>query len=226
VEPKAGSRILRKKEMMMMMKPLSATFCIAMFVFGMCVPAFPQGKFSSAVGDVQFEFVGQAGIPSATGAQNLYGYLSYIKGISGIEPIFNPGPQNETTALFTFFHDTVVERVTNNGPIRIIDRVGTTTVYFDMTPNGDFANPNSFRDGVPVQTSELRLQFTLDTLTGSFTATFVNTITSSDFFNLGFRNFLLGKAGQKFRTTNIGHVNMSGAPAAHFAGVAVGDLKR
>lgn len=209
----------------MKIRTMSATFLAAAFVLALSVPVFPQGKFSNAVGDVQFQFIGQAGIPSATLAQAQYGYLSYVNDVSG-EPIFNPGPQNEAKALFTFYSDTVVERVTNNGPIRIIDRLGTTTIYLDSAPNGDFANPNSFRDGLPVQTSELRLQFVLDTLTGAFNVTAVNTITSSDFFHLGFHNFVLGKAGQKFRTTFSGHVNMSGSPAAHLAGSAVGDLKR
>lgn len=211
----------------MKIRTMSATFLAAALVGAtMSVPVFPQSKFSNAVGDVQFQFIGHASIPSATLAQTQYGYLTYVNGVSGTEPIFSPGPQNEATALFTFCSDTTVERVTNNGRIRIIDRVGTMTIYLDIAPNGDFANPNSFKDGFPVQTSELRLQFVLDTLTGAFTATLVNTITSSDFFHLGFHNFLLGKAGQKFRTTNLGHVNPPGSPAAHFAGFSVGDLKR
>jgi hypothetical protein len=208
---------------------VSLTLLAAVFTFAtMPTPVFPQGKFSQAVGDVVFEFVGQASNPLAPPAlaQSQYGYLTYVNGVSGTEPIFNPGPQGETTALFTYFNDTVVERVINNGPIRIINRVGTTTIYLDIAPNGDFANPNSFKDGFPIQTSELRLQFVLDTVTGSFTATFVNTITSSDFFHLGGHSFLLGKAGQKFRTTVIGHVNTPGPPSAHIAGFAVGDLKK
>ncbi len=100
------------------------------------------------------------------------------------------------------------------------------TIYLDTTPDGDFANPDSFRDGTPIQTSELRLQFVLDTLTGAFYVTSVHTITSSDFFNLGFDKFLHGKVEQKFRRTIVGHVTAPGtSPAAHLAGFAVGDLK-
>jgi hypothetical protein len=210
-------------------KRMSVTFLAVVLTFAaMSPPVFPQGKLSTAMGDVVFELVGQASIPGAppTLAQSQYGYLTYVNGISGEEPIFNPGPQNETTALFTFFNDSVAVRITNNGPIRIIDRVGTTTIYLDTAPNGDFANPNSFKDGVAVQTSELRIQFILDTITGAFTATFVNTITSSESFQLGSHNYVLGKAEQKFRTTVIGHVNTAGPPAAHIAGFSVGDLKQ
>jgi hypothetical protein len=77
-----------------------------------------------------------------------------------------------------------------------------------------------------VQTSQIRLQFVLDTVTGAFTAAQVQTITSSDFFLLGNHHFLLGKVGQVYRTTYVGHVTASGSPAAHLAGLAVGDIKR
>ena len=206
---------------------MSATFLAAAFVLAtMSVPVFPQSKHSNAVGDVLFTFVGQARFNPATQVLSQFGYLTYVNGVSGIEPIFNPGVQNETTALFTFYSDTVAERLINNGPLQIFDRVGTMTIYLDTAPNGNFANPESFRDGLPVQTSEFRLQSIADTLTGSLTVTSVNTIASSDFFNLGLQHFLLGKAGQKFRRTYFGHVNTPGPPSAHIAGFAVGDLKK
>lgn len=211
-------------------KKMKVTFLAVVLAFAaMSTPVFPQGKLSTAIGDVQFQFIGQAGIPSTpppTFAQTQYGYLTYVNGVSEIQSIFNPGPQDQTTALFTFYSDTVAERITNNGPIRIIDRTGTMTIYLDTTPDGDFTNPDSFRDGVPIQTSELRLQFILDTITGAFYVTSYHTITSSELFNFGSDNLFLGKAGQKFRRTIIGHVTPPGtSPAAHLAGYAVGDLK-
>ena len=211
----------------MKIRTISATFlAVALALATMSVPAFPQSKHSNAAGDVLFYFVGQARFNPSTQVLTQYGYLTYVGGISGSEPIFNPGPQNETTALFTFYSDiSVAERLINNGPLQIFDRVGTMTIYLDTAPNGNFANPESFRDGLPVQTSEVRLQSIADTITGSLTVTSVNTITSSDFFSLGLQNFLLGKAGQKYRRTYFGHVTMPGPPAAHLAGVAVGDLK-
>jgi hypothetical protein len=209
----------------MKLRATSTIFLAASFLLaGLSAPVFPQSKASTAVGDVQFEFVGQVVNPSAT-ASIQFGYLTFINGLSGNE-LFNAGPQTETTALFTFYNDTLTERVINNGSLRIINRVGTTTIYLDTTPDGDFASPDSFRDGVPVQTSELRHQVIIDTITGSFTTTFVNTITSSDYFRLGSQGLLLGRAGQKFRMTVFGHTNTPGPPAAHIAGFAVGDLKR
>jgi hypothetical protein len=207
---------------------MSAAFLAAAFALAtMSVPVFPQSRHSNAAGDVLFTFVGQARFNPATQVLSQFGYLTYVNGVSGIEPIFNPGVQNEATALFTFYSDaSIVERLINNGPLQIFDRVGTMTIYLDTAPNGNFANPDSFRDGLPVQTSELRLQSIADTLTGSLTVTSVNTITSSDFFRLGQHNLLLGKAGQKFRRTYFGHVNTPAPPSAYIAGFAVGDLKR
>ena len=211
----------------MRIRIFAPTFLAAVVLVTTTSTVFPQSKNSNAVGDVVFEFIGQASAPTATLAQTQYGYLTYLNDVSESEPIFNPGPQNETTALLTFYADTTVLRVTNNGSLRIIDRLGTMTIYLDNTPDGDFANPESFRDGLPVQTSELRLQFILDTLTGAFTVSSVHTITSSDFFHLGFGNFLLGKRGQKFRRTMSGHATAPGtSPGAHIAGFATGDLKR
>jgi hypothetical protein len=156
-----------------------------------------------------------------------YGYLTFINGISGVAPIFNAAPQNESTALFTFFNDTINERVINNGSIRIINRIGTTTIYLNASANATFASPASFQNGIPVQTSVLRHQVVLDTLTGFFTTTFVNTITSVDRFQLGGSSFTLGKVGQTFRTTVFGHLNTPAPPSAYIAGFAVGpDLVR
>jgi hypothetical protein len=188
-------------------------------------PVLSQDKDANAAGEVQFEVVGQVTNPSSSTSLQ-FGYLTFINGISVIEPIFSDGPQNETTALFTFYNDTVTERVINNGSMRIINRVGTTTIYLDTTPDGDFANPDSFRDGIPVQTSTLRHQVVIDTITGAFTTNFANTIAASDTFHFGNHNFLLGKFGQTFRMTVFGHTNTPGPPAAYIAGFAVGYFKR
>ena len=209
------------------LRAMSATFLAAALVVAtMSVPVFPQSKHSNAVGDVLFTFVGQARFNPATQILSTFGYLTYLNSVSGTESIFNPGTQNETSALFTFYSDTPAERLVNNGPLQVFDRVGTMTIYLDTAPNGNFANPDTFRDGLPVQTSEIRLQSIADMLTGSLTVTSVNTITSSDFFGLGSSHFLLGREGQKFRRTYFGHVNTPAPPSAYIAGFAVGDLRR
>jgi len=185
-----------------------------------------QDRATNESGDVQFEMVGQVTNASPTTSIQ-YGYFTFINGISGVVPLFNPGAQSETTALFTFFNDTVTEQVINNGSIRVINRVGTTTIYLNTSAGGNFSDPSSFRIGVPIQTSVLRHQVVLDTITGAFTTIFVNTITSADRFHIENSQFRLGKIGQTFRTTFFGHVTTQGPPTAYIAGSAVGpDLVR
>jgi len=182
------------------------------------LPVFPDNWKNSA-DDVSMELVGQVINSGASSFQ--FGYLSYINGID-TATLFGGATQNETTALFSFYNDTTTRRVINNGPIRIIDRDGTSTIYFNHVPDGDFANPASFTDGTPVLTMTLRHQVIIDTITGSFTATFVLTVASNEAFWLGDKTFRLGKVGQKLRLTFIGHLNTPAPPAGHIAGFVVG----
>jgi hypothetical protein len=114
---------------MKFMRNLKTAF--ATFAALVLLPAFlqAQDRASNAAGDVQIELVGQ--VTNATSTTSIqYGYLTYINGISGVANIFNPGPKSESTALFTFFNDTVNESVITNGTIRIINRVGQAPVHF------------------------------------------------------------------------------------------------
>jgi hypothetical protein len=169
------------------------------------------------VRDVSLELVGQVqnsapGVSPATSIQ--YGYLSYLRGLA----IFNAEPQNESTALLTFFTDTTTTRVINNGPIRVIDRSGTLTIYSDSAANGSFANPDSFRDGTAVLVAGLHQHVILDTTTGAFTAQNLNTISSTRPFQGPNGTLQLGKAGDKFRTIIFGHLNAASTPSAYMAG--------
>jgi hypothetical protein len=196
--------------------------------------AFAQGTTRSVrshdatkVRDVSVELVGQVqssapGVSPATSIQ--YGYLSNVGGL----PIFEGEPQNESTALLTFYTDTTTSRVIDNGPIRVINREGTMTIYSDPTAGGSFANPDSFRDGTPVLVAGLRQQVIVDTTTGSFTAQNLNTILSTSPFQGPGATLRLGRAGRRFRTIISGHVNAPGPPSAYMAGYThpVGDLPR
>jgi hypothetical protein len=186
--------------------------------------AFAQGATPSVssdhvtkLRDLALELVGQVqssapGVSPATSIQ--YGYLSQLGGL----PIFKAEPQNESTALFTFYTDTTTRRVINNGPIRVINREGTMTIYSDPTAGGTFANPDSFRDGTPVLVAELRQQVIVDTATGGFTAQNLNTIISTKRFEGPSGTLQLGKAGDRFRTIISGHLNAPGPPSAYMAG--------
>jgi hypothetical protein len=179
------------------------------------------------VRDTSFELVGQVqssapGVSPATSIQ--YGYLSDLGGL----PIFKAEPQNESTALLTFYTDTTTTRVIDNGPMRVINREGTVTIYSDPTANGSFANPDSFRDGTPVLVAGLRQQVIVDTTTAGFTAQNLNTIISTSPFQGPSGALQLGKVGDRFRTIISGHVNTPGPPSAYMAGYThpVGDLPK
>jgi hypothetical protein len=169
---------------------------------------------------LSLEFVGQFqnSPPGVTPATHIhYGYLSYIRGLSA----FRGATPNETTALFTFFADAATLRVIPNGPLRIVTRVGKLTIYRDASPNGDFAKPETFRDGTPVLVGRFRQEVVNNTVTGSFTTFHQNTIVSTRTFPAGRGSVRLGHVRATFRTFFSGHGTMPGPPSGFFGGYAV-----
>lgn len=169
------------------------------------------------VRDLSLELVGEVtntplGVTPATSTQ--YGYLSYLRGLQ----IFKTEPQNETTALFTFYLNATTLRVINDGPLRIVTRVGKMTIYRDTTANGNFSEPDTFRDGTPVLVAGLRQQVVVDTITNTFTTVNLNRITATSPFPAGKRTLQLGEVGEKFKTFLTGHLNMPPPPSGYFAG--------
>jgi len=169
---------------------------------------------------LSFELVGQfqnspAGVTPATHTH--YGYLSYLGGIAA----FGGSPENETTALFTFYADAATLRVIADGPLRIITRTGTLNIYRDASPDGSFDAPEKFRDGTRVLAGEFRQQVVNNTITGSFTTFHRVKITSTRPFQAGRRMMQFGRVGQTFRIALNGQGNMPGPPSGYFAGYGV-----
>jgi hypothetical protein len=170
--------------------------------------------------DLSFEFVGQFqnSPPSVTPPTHAhYGYLSYVRGLSA----FRAAAQNETTALFTFYADAATPRVIANGPLRVVTRIGRLTIYRDLSTDGDFSRPASFRDGTPVLVARFRQQVVTDTVTGSLTTFHENTIVSTRPFAVGRGTVRLGRVGAKFEAVFNGHVTMPGPPSGFIGGYAV-----
>jgi hypothetical protein len=96
-----------------------------------------------------------------------YGYLTHISGLtdtllfSGTIPFVN-----ESNAHFTFYTTaTLTARNVITGAFNgitssvfMIDAIGTTVYYYNATPSAAFANPDSFKAGVPVMTATVRSQ--------------------------------------------------------------------
>ena len=168
---------------------------------------------------LSFEFAGQfvnspPGVTPAT--HEHYGYLSYASGLKA----FDGAAEDETTALFTFHASARTLRVISDGPMRIVTRVGTLTIYRDTSSNGSFGNPSSFSDGTPVLVTRFRQQSVLDTVSNMFTTFHENRITSAKPFGVGARRVQLGVVGATFTTEFMGHSNMPGPPSGHFGGFA------
>lgn len=185
--------------------------------------------------EATFEFVGQVknsppagpGLP-ATSVQ--YGYLSHIQSLDDSQ-VYLPGvPQDEKSALFTFYNDSATEKVTNHGSLRIVIREGTTTIYHNSLGGGDLTtpNPDSFRQGTPVLTTKWRHQVIFDTnpspnptdppRTNLFFVTWWHTITFAQVFTLGEEHVLLGRVGSTFKQHLVGGVDFAGKVNGKFAG--------
>lgn len=181
--------------------------------------AFSQGegapKIKTPHGDIALELIGQVLNVPMTPTSNQYGYLSSV---NGIDSVFTATPHNETTALFTFFTVATTTQVINNGNLRIVDRVGTTTIYLDEVPNGNFSDPSTFADGTPILTMSLKQQVILDLVENTFTTVNVNTVTSESNFTFSGSKFRLGQAGDQFRTFISGRGNTTGTPAGFVIG--------
>ena len=183
---------------------LRSTLMTIVVLVMLVTPASSDGP-GRGESDRTMELIGAVLNTGSSSAQ--YGYISSISGITGI---FAESPANESTALLTFYSDTTTLRVINHGPLRIVNREGTMTVYFHDKPGADFANPESFRGGMPVMVSTLRHQVVLDTTTNQFTTFFVNTVKSSAGLTIAGRHHDLGKPGQTFRMTVFGRPSTSG----------------
>jgi hypothetical protein len=168
---------------------------------------------------IGYEFVGH--VLNASATQSLqYGYLSSVPNLITISTA--DGPISETNALLTFYNDTTTQQVINNGPIRVIDRTGTATIFANPSGGGDFTNPDSFRTGRPIQSCSLRHQVVIDTSTGYFTAAFEMTITSVRVFQVNNNGYVLGQPGEVYHWSVYGKLTQQGPPSAQIAGFATG----
>jgi hypothetical protein len=199
---------------MMSLKRALAAICAVAVALAMASTTAAGGERKKV--DVSLELVGQVMNPSPTTSLQ-YGYVAHLHGL----PIFNGPAENASTARLSFFTDTTTLGVTVNGPLRIVTRNGTVTIYNDATPDGDFADRDSFRDGTPILVASLRQQVVINTVTNSFTTLNVNEITATTPFELEGERVRLGKVGQQFRTFLSGQSHPTPPPAAHIAGYTI-----
>jgi len=188
------------------------------FVLSMGLNAFAQITLPISEEQVLYEVIGEFNNSGLASQQ--FGYFADITGLNNV--FGSSTTRNETTALFTFVANATTFQVVNNGPFRIVDRTGTTTVYLNSGPS-DFSNSATFSQGTPIQVSTYRQQVILNTLTNTFVTVHTNTITSVETFTLNGIDYRLGQLGKSFRTNYSGQSNApGGAPSGWFAGTSIG----
>jgi hypothetical protein len=115
-------------------------------------------------------------------------------------------------------------RATPHGPLTVVDRKGTATIYLNPAGGASFENPASFEAGTSVMTASLRHQVILDTLSGNtIYMQFDLTVMSAETFTVGDQKHQLARPGQKMTWINYGRPNTSTTQPGQFvfAGTAL-----
>lgn len=195
---------------------------LAVFVAA-CAPivAPVSAKDIYSPNQISAELIGQV-LNASPEVSAQYGYISYLGGFDTAALIGSGDGLNEQSALLTFYNDTTVDSVINNGPMRVIDRSGVATFYINTTPAGDFGDPETFRAGVAVMKASLRHQVIVNTATGAFTAHFDCIIDSSETFLIDEKSYRMGKSGDPFEIDFSGHLNPQAPPSGHMVGFITG----
>jgi len=200
----------------------SLTVCLALFLAVQPLLNAQNGGRIITIGEDRpsLNFVGQF-INSGPNSHQ-FGYLSKIQGIANV---FNStAVKDESTAMFTFSTYATNVQVVNNGPLRAVNRTGTTTIYYHPEGGASFSDPSSFEAGIPIQVSDYDQQVVLNpSVAFPFTTAHLNTITSTESFVLGGELLRLGRDHDSWRTRYLGTTNTTGTtPTGYFAGYAVG----
>ena len=156
-----------------------------------------------------------------SGASNLqYGYLTSVAGLDNV--FSSTTTKDETTALFTFVTNATTVQSVTHGPFRIVNRVGTTTIYLKSGPSS-FDDPASFAQGTPVQVSTFSQEVIVNVPANTFVTVHTNTVTNVKTFTLNGANYRLGHFGSSFRTNYSGQSNTPGLlPTGWFGGTSTG----
>jgi len=168
------------------------------------------------LGEVVFTLIGQ--VTNAPPASAQYGYLT---GIAGMGNLFSGAPEDETTAYFTFFNDATTIAVRNNGPLKIVEREGTTTVYYNVAPHATFSDPDSFRDGQPVLIMTFKQMVIIDNELATFSVVNSNNVTTANAFQKDGHSWVLGHRHDNFRWSLQGHSPETTPPDGYFAAYIV-----
>jgi hypothetical protein len=116
----------------------------------------------SPLGTVNRRQTFQVLINRRSGEAIAFGYLNYIHGLNEGDLYQDGDAALESRALFTLYIEARITRVHKIGPVFAYEVLGRSTISFDDTPDGDFSDPETFRDGIRIATGEENTVFTFD----------------------------------------------------------------
>jgi hypothetical protein len=199
---------------------VSVAFAIALTA-GSLAAAPPVVHLRLSDGDLAFTLVGQVtNTPPDKSIQA--GYIPTIEGLTGL---FASTPESEANAFFTFVNDARTTATRHDGPLTIVEREGTATVYVQSAPHGDFADPESFR-GDPILLMDLKQQVVLDGGTKLFTVVISEAVIDANRFEWNGSTYDLASRGDRFRVSFTGTLNAAPPPSGFFSGYAVKIARR
>ena len=166
------------------------------------------------------EVVGQNNVFPATNPQHAI-QAGYLSRLAGVDNIFSGSTKDETTAELTFVNDVLRTQVNAIGPVSIIQRDGTFTLYLN-SGSATFADLSTFASGTPILTGTSHQQVVVNGASNTFSAYTDVTVTSSNAFSLSGNTYRLGRVGNTFRVFYFGDVTGMTVPSALFGGYAVG----
>ena len=123
----------------------------------------------SPLGTINRRQTFQVLINRRSGEAIAFGYLNYIHGLEEEDLYLENSRALESKALFTLYIEARIARVHRNGPLQAYEVRGTSTIFFDDTPDGDFSDPETFRDGIRIATGAENVVYTFDPETGTGT---------------------------------------------------------
>jgi hypothetical protein len=157
-----------------------------------------------------------------------YGYFTSITGIPADQMFSDPVNHNEATAHFTFASTATASARSVIETIFVLNGTGSSTIYYNESPAGDFADPTTFAEGSPIATTEERWQNIISVQApDTAISTTLNQLTVADVtpFAVGDTTYQFGHAGLVLQLTYLGEAKRSDAilPASTtvFAGYGV-----
>lgn len=138
---------------------------------------------------------------------NGYGYLTRINGIPDDQMFTDPINRSEATAHFTYATTANLTARSVIETLFVLNAAGTTTIYYNEKPAGDFKDPKTFAAGTAIATANERWQTVISVQspdTGIATGTSEFTEATTTPFTLNGTDYQFGHANLVLRSSFTG----------------------